>query len=84
MYMNHFKSFCKWIPGRIIDKLSRTLYRIEINDNVRIVHVSSIRKSKLSDKYLPNVSTSSQVETRLPKENLQFFISVRKTKRGEV
>lgn len=80
MYLNHFKSFCKWIPGRIRDRISKTLYRIDVNDTIRIVHVSSLRRSKLSDKYHPNVAI-----TIIPNkvEQKEFHVQKKKIKRKQ-
>lgn len=57
MYRNVFKDFVKWIPARIVKKISYCTYLINVNNNIKFVHRSQIRKSSLADKYHPNYLT---------------------------
>lgn len=38
LYRNHFKEYVKWIPGKIVSRLSAVLYKVFINNAIRICH----------------------------------------------
>lgn len=57
MYKNVFKDFVKWIPARIVKKVSFCTFLVNVNDNIKFVHKSQIRKSSLADKFHPNYLT---------------------------
>lgn len=54
MYRNVFKSYLKWIPARVLKRVSFCTYLINVNDNVKFVHRDQIRKSTLEDKFHPD------------------------------
>lgn len=62
LYRNHFKNYIKWIPARILQKVSNTTYLINVNNNVRFVHENQIRISSLADEYHPSLRIVSQNE----------------------
>lgn len=66
MFRNVFKDFVKWIPARIVKKISYCTYLINVHDNNKFVHRSQIRKSCLADKFHPNYLTSTPSEVQLP------------------
>lgn len=54
-YRNHFKEIVRWIPAVILQKLSPLTYLINVDGNVKMVHVNQIRHSDLSDKFHPSM-----------------------------
>lgn len=57
-YRNHFKEIVRWIPAVVLQKLSPLTYLINVDGNVKMVHVNQIRHSDLSDKFHPSVPTT--------------------------
>lgn len=49
MYKNHFKDWVKWMPATIKQCLSNLRYLIDVNGQVRYVHVNQIRKIQIED-----------------------------------
>ncbi len=60
MYRNHFKNSVKWLPARVVEKVSSHTYRINVYNNIRYVHENQIRKSTLEDRHHPTVLLSQR------------------------
>ncbi|XP_049283943.1 uncharacterized protein K02A2.6-like isoform X1 [Anopheles funestus] len=45
LYRNHFKELFRWIPVTIYKKLSILRYLVNINGNIRMVHVNQLKKN---------------------------------------
>lgn len=43
-YKNHLKDLIKWIPCKIVNKISKYVYSIELKRRVRIAHINQLRK----------------------------------------
>lgn len=54
MFRNVFKNYVKWIPGRVVKKVSFCTYLVNVNDNIKYVHRTQIRRSSLDDKFHPD------------------------------
>ena len=67
LYRNTFKDFVKWIPAKIVKKVSYCTYLIKLNDLIKFVHISQIRKSYLEDKFHPDYLV--QGNTATPKDS---------------
>ena len=70
LYRNHFKDIVKWIPCTIFEQISLTLYKINLNGNIRIVHANQLR-------YPSNNKNCDHLLTKIPKE-----FTLRKNKRS--
>lgn len=49
LYRNHFRSYFKWIPGRVIKRLSKYIYVIEVKGNRKTVHYNQIKASPVKE-----------------------------------
>lgn len=45
-YLSHYTNGCKWIPGVVVGKTSNYIYKVKLESNTRLVHVSKLRKRK--------------------------------------
>lgn len=77
-YLNHFKSYVKWIPALIMKKLSKVTYLISVNERIRMAHRDQLRKKERSDeinakcKILPKVVTQNRKQViENPRQNIK-------------
>lgn len=59
-YKNIFKNYVKWIPGRIIRRISKNLYEVEVNKVKRIAQTNQLRKGPKGFKFSPFIQNFSK------------------------
>ena len=69
-YRNHFKELIRWIPCKVVKKLSALRYLIELGGNIRMVHINQIRRRRVTvvDYKLPErlETTSDKIAREVP------------------
>lgn len=60
LYRNHFKELVNWIPARVLQRISRVTYLVNVRNFVRFVHENQLKSSWLDDLHHPNMSINSR------------------------
>lgn len=69
LYLNHFRSFVRWIPAKVVKVISPLTYLVNINNNIRFVHQNQLKSSKLMDSNKTEYLNKSYNERQTANEN---------------